>query len=194
MDDRRIHDRPATNRHTAVSQVRVDRFEDALSQPVPLQEVAELADRRLVWDSFTAKVDTDEPAHCDAVVEGFLDGGVAQVEPVLQKVHPQHPFEADRRSSDPTLSWVVALHDLTEPCPRDHLIHFIQKLCTLRPLREALEPSRGERDLLVRHRSILSLNTRRVNQSILRFSRMLLTTRQTTKNTAIPLLPYFAEP
>jgi hypothetical protein len=143
-----------------------DRLEDALPQPVPLQEVTELADRRLVGDSLAPQVNPDERPHRGAIVERFLNPRIAQVEPVLQEVHSQHSFDTDRRSSNSAFSRIVALDDSTEALPRDGLVHLTKKLRSSGGLSEALKAGRRKGHLLVRHGNILSRNQHRVNQSI----------------------------
>ena len=47
-NNRRINDRTSGDFHAALAQVRVDFVEELLPEAMPLQEMAELADRRLV--------------------------------------------------------------------------------------------------------------------------------------------------
>ena len=167
MNDRRIDDRTSTDHHTRTSQVRVDRPEDALAQTMLFQEMTKLADGRLVRNPFLPEINTDERSHRVAVVEGLFHGRVAEVEPVLQEVHSQHSLDADRRSSRSLSRWIMPLHHLAEAFPGDHLIHFVEKLSTLRRLAVTLKTSGRKSDLLVRHKQILSQNCAGINQAIL---------------------------
>ena len=70
----------------------------SLAELVALQQVAELADRRLVRRAFDPEIDADEAAHRHRVVQRFLHRRVRQVEPQLQEVNPQHPLQRNRRT------------------------------------------------------------------------------------------------
>jgi hypothetical protein len=61
----------------------------------------------------------------------------------------------------------VALNDLAQAFPRDHSVHLVEKLRTSRRLGIAFKTGGCKRDLLVRHKQIISENSRRINQSIL---------------------------
>ena len=97
-DDRRIDDRTGADLEALLSQVRVDRGEDLRAQLIGLQQMAELADRRLVRHRLAAQVDADELAHRTRIVQRFLDRRIGQVEAVLQAVDAQHPLQSHRRA------------------------------------------------------------------------------------------------
>jgi hypothetical protein len=60
----------------------------------------------------------------------------------------------------------VALNDLADALPRDHLVHLVEKLRTPRSFGIAFKTGGRKRDLLVRHEQIVSENSRRINQAI----------------------------
>jgi hypothetical protein len=95
-DDRRVHDRAVRDLDAVAPQMLVDRLQQRLAQLVALQQMPELAHRRLVRCAFDPEIDTDEPAHRHRVVERFLNRRVRQVEPQLQEVDPQHPLQRNR--------------------------------------------------------------------------------------------------
>ena len=77
----------------------IDDCQHKLTQPLGLNEVTELSDRRLVWCRLIAKVNTYEiPYHC-AVIEAVLGLRVRRVESLLQKVDAQHQFNPNRRAT-----------------------------------------------------------------------------------------------
>ena len=57
----------------------------------------EFADRGLVRYRLGAKVDADEPAHRPRVVQRLCHRPIRQIEPVLQKMNPEHPFHPDQQ-------------------------------------------------------------------------------------------------
>ena len=70
----------------------IDRCQHHLAEPLSLNQMAELADRRLVWRRLIAKVNAYEIPHRCAVIEAVLSLRVRQVEPLLQEGDAQHPF------------------------------------------------------------------------------------------------------
>jgi hypothetical protein len=78
--------------------VLVHPVEQHSAQLMPFQEMTEVQDRRLIGCRLTPKIDAHEPAHGERLIQRFLRRRVRQVEPVLQEVQPQHPFQADRRA------------------------------------------------------------------------------------------------
>jgi len=145
------NNRSATNRHARSSQMRIDRLEDALSEAMRFQEMTELADRGLVRDPLAAKIDPDERPHRVTIVEGLFDARIAQIEPVLEEIYPQHPLDTDRRTSGPFPNRIVTLNDLADALPRDHLVHLVEKLRTPRRFGITFKTGSRKRDLLVRH-------------------------------------------
>jgi hypothetical protein len=62
--------------------------------PMALQHMAEAQHRGLIGHRHRTQVDTRKPAHRHRVVEGFLHPRIREIEPLLQKVHPQHHLNA----------------------------------------------------------------------------------------------------
>src|SRR6266851_2498974 len=59
--------------------------------------MAELADGGFVRYRLAPKVNAHEAAHDRGIVQRLLHSRVRQVEPLLQKVNPQHPLHSHRR-------------------------------------------------------------------------------------------------
>ncbi len=74
----------------------VYRLEQLVGQPVLLQQVPELAYRRLVRRRRAPQIDADKPAHGRRVVQRLLDRPIAQRVPLLQEVDAQHPLQTHR--------------------------------------------------------------------------------------------------
>lgn len=72
MDDDRIDNRAGGQLQAVLFQVLTHLPERRRSQIVPLQWVAELADRGLVQDRFAAQVDAHERAHRERVIQCLL--------------------------------------------------------------------------------------------------------------------------
>src|SRR6187397_3429316 len=75
-----------------------------------LQQVPEVEDRGFVGHRLAAEIDADEPAHRQRVIERLFRSGVGQVEPMLQEVQPQHPFQANRWPAVLTI-WIERFND-----------------------------------------------------------------------------------
>src|SRR5215510_1371278 len=86
-DDRRVDDGARADGDALGAQVVADSVEQGLAEPVLFQEMAELADRRLVGHRFAPQVDTYEGPYGRGVVQRLFHGGIRQVEPVLKAVH-----------------------------------------------------------------------------------------------------------
>ena len=78
MNDRCVDDRATADRDAAVGQIAVDLGEELLAQIVLLDQVPELADRRLVGNAAFAQIDPRKRPHRDHIVERFLNGWIAQ--------------------------------------------------------------------------------------------------------------------
>jgi hypothetical protein len=100
--------------------------------------VPELAHRGFVWHRLAPEIDSDKLPHPRRVIQCLFYGRVREVEPLLQKVDPQHPFYAHRRSPV-TRFPIMWLDQRTQLTPRHHLLHFFQKQSPSRLLRVPLE-------------------------------------------------------
>jgi hypothetical protein len=99
----------------------------------------------------TAKVDADEVTHRHRVVQRLFHGRVRQVEPLLQKVHPQHPLQPYRWTTVAGLG-IKRLDLRAKLTPRHNDLHLRQKLRPPRLLAVPLKTSRHRKALLFRHR------------------------------------------
>jgi len=74
-DDRRIDDRALADLDAVVRQIRVHPRQQLLAELVPLQQMTELADRRLIRSRLLAQIDAREPAHRFRVVQRLFTAG-----------------------------------------------------------------------------------------------------------------------
>ena len=112
-----------------------DSREDCLRQVVPLEQMAEVEDRRLVGDRVAAELQAAERAHRMDVVERFLRARIGQPVPLLQAVDAQHD---GKRKRPPAALWtalgIMRLDHGLERRPRHHRRHLGQEHLTLRAL------------------------------------------------------------
>ena len=157
MQDGRIDDGARADLQPMLLQVAVHLGEDALAQFVPLEQMTELAHRRLVRRRLAAKIDAHEAAHRRRFIQSVLDRRVGQVEPLLQKVNPQHPLDAHRRTALAGVR-IVWLHQRHQLGPRNHHLHLRKKLRSTRLPPKPLKSSRYRQRLLL-HPNHLTFTT-----------------------------------
>src|SRR6185503_14274577 len=88
--------------------------------------MAEMENRRLIRERILSEVDADEATHGLAVVERFLRSRIGEIEPLLQKVDPQHALKRDRRSA--ALAFGIVRRDQREQHgPRHDSVHLGQE-------------------------------------------------------------------
>jgi hypothetical protein len=75
----------ALQEQTTLTQQILERLEDPLGQPMPLQQVAEVEQGRGVGHRLASQVQPQEGAKCLAVVDGTLQRPVGEPEPLLAK-------------------------------------------------------------------------------------------------------------
>ena len=80
---RRIHDHPRSNLDALGFQMIIDRFQHHLAEPIILNQMAELADRRVVWRRLIAKINSREVTHRGAVIKAVFGLRIRHVEPLL---------------------------------------------------------------------------------------------------------------
>ena len=102
------------------------RIGEGLGQTPSLQEVAEFPQSGAVRHGFSEKIDAGEFAHAVAVVDGVLRGGIGQMEPGLQQVHPEHLLRVHGGTS-PTALGVVGTDGVHPFLPGDQLLHGVQE-------------------------------------------------------------------
>src|SRR5207247_5616518 len=90
------------------------------------QQVPELAHRGLVRHRLTAQINAHELPHHPRVVQRLFYRRVRQVEPLLQKVNPQHALYSHRWPPVPRLG-IMRRHQRAQLAPRHHLLHLLQK-------------------------------------------------------------------
>ena len=124
-DDARIHDRPLLQPMTLRRQVRVDRTKQFPAQVMPLQQMPEVQDRRLVRQR-TRQPQPDEPAHRLHFVQQVLHAGIAQVVEQLHAVHPQHHPQRIRPPAAACLR-IERRNLRLQAAPRDQTVHLLQE-------------------------------------------------------------------
>jgi len=126
VDNGRIHDRARRNADALGLQMHVYSLQHQTAQIVLLQQMAEAADGCLVRRRSHAQVYTHEPPQRGRFVQRLFHPGIRQVEPLLNKVRPQHDREAHRLPSVARLR-VVRTHQRLQRRPRNHTLHLLQK-------------------------------------------------------------------
>src|ERR1700730_10135835 len=126
MDNGRIHDRARRNADALGLQMHVYSLQHQTAQSVLLQQMAEAADGRLVRRRSDAEVYTHEPAQRGRFVQRLFHPRIRQVDPLLNKVRPQHDRQAHRLPSVARLR-VVRTHQRLQRRLRNHTLHLLQK-------------------------------------------------------------------
>jgi hypothetical protein len=85
-------------------------------------QVPETEDGALIRHRILAELHAHEATHGFAVVDRILGGRIGKIEPVLEKVDPQHLLEPQRRAAPAALR-VVRLDETDQPLPGDHHVH-----------------------------------------------------------------------
>src|SRR5664279_951029 len=88
--------------------------------------MTELAYCGLVRHRLPPQIDVHKLPHHDRVVQRLFQPRVRQVEPLLEKVHSQHPLQPYRGPPVAGL-WIVRFDQRTQLTPRHNLFHFLQK-------------------------------------------------------------------
>ena len=70
----------------------IDGCQHHLAEAISLNQMAEFADRRLVWHRLIPKINAHQVPDRGVVIEAVLSLRVRQVEPLLQEGDAQHPF------------------------------------------------------------------------------------------------------
>ncbi len=130
MNDGRVHDRTRRDAHPLFLQVQIHRLQHLSAQLVLFQQVAKLAHRGLVRHRLLPQIDAHKLPQHRRVVQRLFHRRIRQVEPLLQKINPQHPLHSHRRPSIAGLR-IVRLNQPAQPAPGHHLLHLFQKQCTL---------------------------------------------------------------
>jgi len=94
-DDRRVHDAAALQHQSLAGEVGVDAAKDLRGDVVFFQQVPEVQDRRLIGRGLRHR-QARKPAHGHVFDQRLFHRRIAQREPVLHQVHPQHLLQRVR--------------------------------------------------------------------------------------------------
>ena len=125
--DAGIYDRPFLEHQTCSCQMVLDAPKQHLSQPMTLQQVAEVQNRRLVW--YLLQIDTGQTSHPLNLIEHVFGGWITEVVEELHTMHAQHGLQPIGRSP-PAGFWVVRPDLLQQTLPPNQHLHPLQK-CSL---------------------------------------------------------------
>jgi hypothetical protein len=89
--------------------------------------MAELADGGLVGDRLVSEVDSDEAPHGFHVVKGFFRPRITEVEPALQEMDSEHPFQTYRGTAFARFG-VEGFDESIEFLPGNDPLHFREEL------------------------------------------------------------------
>ena len=118
-----INDGALLEQQATLGQHRVDLFEKPASQLVFLKQVPKVQDSVLVLNAATGQRQACKLTHRLHVVEHFFHGRIAQRKPLLHKVNPKHRLKRIRRTTSCAFG-INRFNQRTQPCLRNHLIHF----------------------------------------------------------------------
>ena len=107
-------------------QILIHRVQHRPAQFVFLQQVTEPQNGALVRRRRSPQVDAHKPPQGGRFIQRILRPRVAQIEPLLQKVHPQHDLQSHRRPSVLPLG-IVRFHQRLQLRPWHHLLHLLKK-------------------------------------------------------------------
>ena len=138
VDQGRIYDRARRDAYPFRLQGEVHRAQNFFSQVVLFQQVPECAHRDFVGHRLRSQINPGELSQGRRVLQRLFHGWVRQVEPLLQKLYPQHGVQFFRPSP---IAWfrIVRLDQPAQLRPRYHLLHLFQKDRPPRLLRIALK-------------------------------------------------------
>src|SRR5260370_22695098 len=149
MNNGRVHNRAGADADAPALQILVHRVQHRPAQFVFLQQVTEPEDGALVRHRCPPQIDSHKAPQHRRFIQRILGPRIAQVEPLLQKVHPQHAAQAHRWP--PVLSLrLVRLHQRLSLHPGHDLFHLFQNPLPLRLPRVLLE-ARLHRQSLLSH-------------------------------------------
>ena len=129
---------PVRDPHPFGLQMQVHRPQNLFSQVVLFQQVPELAHRGLVRHRLRSQINPHKLAQRRRVVQRLFHRRVRQIEPLLQKINPQHLLQFFRPPPVARLR-IVRLDQRAQLRPWHHLLHLFQKHRPPRLLRVPLE-------------------------------------------------------
>lgn len=143
-DNRRIHNRPGPHLEPLRLQATPNRTEYRLAQPVGLEQVAELAHRRLIGHRLPPKANTREPEHRVRVVKRLFHRWVGQIEPVLKKMDLEHALQTHRWAARAFAFRVHWLYQRARRLPGHHPFPLVEKLLPAGALGVTFEAAFGK--------------------------------------------------
>jgi hypothetical protein len=124
-----INDCPLSHLHAPILEIGLDCLKDLIAQFVPLEQMPERQDRRLIRDPIVHQVDPRETAHAGHLDQGLLHGWVAQRVPLLHQVDPQHGGQWVGRPASLLAGFgLVRLDQLNQPLQGHPLLHLGEEL------------------------------------------------------------------
>ena len=105
----------------------VDLPEEFLPEMVFLKQMTELQDGRFIRHRLPAEVDTHEPAHGDRFIQGLFRSRIGEVEPLLEKIDPEHAQKPHRRPTVLALR-VIGCDHRAKVLPGHDLLHVRKEL------------------------------------------------------------------
>ena len=126
-NQRGVDNRAARKPHSIDHKQFADLGKECSTQIMGLEQVAEVHQCRGIRYPLSTQIDPAELTEHRNIVQRVLTGNVAQVEPVGDAVHPQHPLQTHRRPSIAHLR-VVRFNQRAELGPRHQPFHAGQKL------------------------------------------------------------------
>jgi len=142
-DNRGVHNGPAAQQQFLFLQMGCDLREQLLRQLVALQQMAKFQNRSFIWNLVLAQLQSRKAAHRLDVVKRVFHRRVRKIEPLLQKINPQHLLQAQRWSSIASFGIVLA-NNFQQLGPWHYLIHLFEKLFAPRLFLLASKCKRGK--------------------------------------------------
>jgi len=148
-----IDDRASAQLHPLDLQASIDRGRDCLSQLMLLQKMPEFAHRGFIRRRLATQINANGLAHRERVIQRLCRRRIRQIEPLLQEIDAQHPFQPHRSTACAFVLWIRRIDQGAQLNPRHHMVHLRERLVASRAL--ATEFKRRRRQILLRefHRS-----------------------------------------
>jgi len=133
MDDGRVDHGAALEQQTALFERVVDDVHHLSGQPMLLEQMAELQDRRLVGHGVIGQFEPRKATHRLDLVQRILHRRIRQRVPLLHEVDPQHRRQRHRRAATATRLRVVRFDHRKQFCPRHDCLHLGQEVFPASP-------------------------------------------------------------
>src|SRR5437773_9983648 len=146
VDDGGIDDGTGGNLQALRLQMSVDRGKQLPAQIMALEQMTKAQDRGLVGRRLAPQINAHKLPHRQRVVQRFLRRRIRKVEPLLQEIDPQHPFQPNWRPSARAFA-VYRLNQRAQLLPWHYPIHLREKPRPARRLGVLLESGVAQRHL-----------------------------------------------